>query len=116
MNTNIYLRKCEIYTVKRSSDPIEIDVEKLRKCKPIYNGNTNKELMEYLNENVFYNEEWCEVNKEIYDCSEITGEYLEIENEYFDSRVKGVDEWMELGIPDEKYSKNGFFKTYETDP
>ena len=115
MSNKVFLRKCEIYTVKRSSSPIEIDIDKLRKCNPSYNGNTNTDLMEYLNENVFYNEEWYEINKEIYDCSEITGEDLYIENEYFDSREKGADEWMELGIPNEKYSKNGFFNTYETD-
>ena len=28
----------------------------------------------------------------------ITGEDLYIETEYFDSREKGADEWMELGI------------------
>jgi hypothetical protein len=107
----VFLRKCETYTVHRASDPIEIDISKLQKCDPPYNGTTNDELMEYLNEHVFGYDEWYTRNEGVYPDIEITGECLEIENEYFDSRVKGCNEWMELGVPNEKYTRNGGFQT-----
>lgn len=110
----IFLRKCEMYTAMRCSDPIKIDVEKLRECKPPYTGNSNEDLMTYLNEEVFYSEEWWEKNKEIYDEEEIVGEEMYIENDYFDSRTKSANEWFELGEPNKKMSKNGYFQTYES--
>jgi hypothetical protein len=30
----IYVRKCERYTIWDASEPIVVDVEKLRKCEP----------------------------------------------------------------------------------
>ena len=114
MTEKVYLRKCEFYSVKRASNPIEIDVDKLRQCNPKYTGTTHDDLIEYLTENVFDNPDWLEQNKEIYKDTEITGEELYIENEYFDSREKGVDEWMELGIPNDRCTKNGFFETFVT--
>jgi len=110
----VYLRRCEIYTVKRCSEPLKIDVEKLRKCDPPYQGETTFQLMEYLKENVFDNEEWYVINKDIYPDYEITGEDMYIETEYFDSRTKSCDEWMEIGKPNEKCTKNGFFETFES--
>ena len=106
-----FLRKCEFYTVKRASEPLEIDISKLRKCDPPYEGKNTHDLMEYLTEHVFDNEDWCDRNKGVYPDTEITGEYLAIENEYFDSRTKGADEWMELGVPNDKCTKNGYFET-----
>ena len=110
----VYLRRCEVYTAKRSSDPVKIDVGKLRECSPPYMGNTTKELMEYLEEHVFDSEKWYEKNKVIYPDCRITGEELDMENDYFDSRTKGSNEWMEVGKPNERMSKNGYFETLES--
>ena len=110
MTEKVYLRKCEFYSVKRASNPIEIDVDKLRQCNPKYTGTTHDDLIEYLTENVFDNPDWLEQNKEIYKDPEITGEELYIENEYFDSREKGADEWMEIGIPTIDAQKMDFLK------
>lgn len=110
----IFLRKCEIYTTKRCSDPVKIDVEKLRECNPPYKGNSHKELLNYLEEHVFYNEDWWQENEKVYKDDVIVGEELYIENEYFDSRAKGANEWFEIGIPSKDYGKNGFFQTIES--
>ena len=110
----IFLRKCEIYTAKRCSDPVKIDVEKLRECNPPYKGNSHKELLNYLEEHVFYNEDWWQENEKVYKDEVIVGEELYIENEYFDSRTKGANEWFEIGIPNKDYGKNGFFQTIES--
>jgi hypothetical protein len=112
--SKVYLRRCEVYTVKRCSEPVEIDVEKLRKCSPPYEGESTSQLMEYLEENVFVNDEWYERNKDIYPDYQITGEEMDIETEYFDSRIKGCNEWLEIGNPNEKCTKNGFFETLES--
>ena len=64
--TDIYIRKCERYTVQRASEPIKIHVDNLRLCEPPYQGTTNQELLEYLNENVFDNEEWYDINRGVY--------------------------------------------------
>ena len=55
MSEKIYVRKCERYTVWEASTPIEVDVEKLRKCEPPYEGDSAEELLEYINENVMKN-------------------------------------------------------------
>ena len=51
----IFVRKCEQYTVWEASEPIVVDVEKLRKCEPPFLGETEQDLLEYLNDNVYYN-------------------------------------------------------------
>ena len=112
--TEIYIRKCERYTVQRASEPLKIHVDNLRLCEPPYQGTTNQELLEYLNEHVFDNEEWYDINRGVYPNSEITGEDLYIETEYFDSREKGADEWMELGVPNNQWVKTGQFEILES--
>ena len=52
MSDKVYVRMCERFTQWRASKPIEVDVEKLRKCEPPYEGNSHKELLEYLNNEV----------------------------------------------------------------
>lgn len=117
MSEKIYLRKCERYTILRASDTFEVNVEILRKCDPAYQGETNTELMEYLKNEVFYNDDWYETNKDVYGeeaASELYGDDIYAENEYFDSRTKGADEWMELGVPNEEWRRTGEFEIYET--
>ena len=60
MSEKIYVRKCERYTLWEATKPIEVDVEKLRKCEPPYEGNTPEELLDYLGDNVWCNEEFYE--------------------------------------------------------
>ena len=67
MSEKIYVRKVERFTQWASSEPIEIDVEKLRECEPPYEGNTNEELMMYLKDNVYQNFDWFETNQEKYE-------------------------------------------------
>ena len=50
MNKNYTLEK-QRYTIWETTEPIEVDVEKL-KCDPPYEGNTEEELFEYLLENI----------------------------------------------------------------
>jgi len=122
MADKLFVRRCEKFTQWTATQPIEVDVEKLRKCDPPYEGNTEQELFDYLNENIW--EEWDgefvnnDHNKEVYGEGL---EYLALEDGYFDmevyadSREKFGDSWMELGVPNEEYRKTGGFKMYVSD-
>jgi len=109
----IYVRRCERYTLWEASKPIEVDIEKLRKCAPPYKGDSTEELMEYLRDYVLYNYEWAEINNNIYgetESYELT--MAESDNEiYSDSRNSIADDWIEVGIPNDEYRKTGNFES-----
>ena len=119
MSEKFYVRRCEKYTIwEATAEPIEVDVEKLRKCEPPYEGNTPKELWNYLEENIF---DWDsdfvenEHNKEVYGEDELQDHLLEdgyhdMET-YSDSREKYADDWVELGHKNEEYRKTGRFQS-----
>lgn len=113
MSEKIYIRQVERYTVWQATEPIEIDVEKLRKCEPPYQGNSNEELWQYLNENVYSDPmTWSETNQDVYGENESLDlcmhdmEYLE---PYTDTRQDWEDSWQEMGVPDPKYIRIGSF-------
>ena len=62
----VYVRFCESYRIAQASEPIEVDVESLRKCTPAYEGNTAEELLEYLEE-IKDDYDWFEENKGNFD-------------------------------------------------
>ena len=66
MSEKIYVRKVERYTVYQATEPIEVDVDKLRQCEPPYEGDSNEELWDYLDNNVYNNYDWYETNSEVY--------------------------------------------------
>lgn len=115
MSEKIYVRKVERYTVWEASKPIEVDVEKLRKCEPPYEGDSPEELLQYLDENVYNNYDWSEENAEVYGEDEsykLTMEELyEGMEVYSDSREKFEDSWIEVGQPNEEYRKTGRFES-----
>ena len=115
MSEKIYVRKVETWTVSAASTPIEVNVEALRNCEPPYEGNDNGELLDYLKEHVYYNSEWYEneTNKKVYgedEAYELTMEYVEDMEEFFDSREKGEDSFIQLGIPNKEWTKYGGFQ------
>ena len=114
MSEKIYVRKVERYTVWEASKPIEVDVEKLRKCEPPYEGDSPEELLEYLDENVYNNYDWSEENAEVYGKDEsydlTMDEVYEMEV-YSDTREKFEDSWIEVGQPNEEYRKTGRFES-----
>jgi len=116
--SKVYVRKCERFTQWEASEPIEVDVEKLRNCVPPYEGETEKDLLEYLQENVLYNYDWAEdeTNKEVYGedaAYDLTFESCDMEV-YSDSRDKYAQEWLDIGEPNEEWRKMGGFEVRET--
>jgi hypothetical protein len=113
MSEKIYVRKVERFTQWQASQPIEIDVETLRKCTPPYEGDSHEELIQYLSANVYNNYDWVVDNEEIYEtaydlCMDESPEM----DVYSDSRNKFEDSWIEIGIPNEEYRKTGMFESY----
>ena len=119
MSEKLYVRKCERYTIwEATEEPIEVDVDKLRKCEPPYEGSTTQELWECLEENIYdwdNQDEFIETNKEVYGEDELQNLLLEDgyhdKKVYSDSREKGCEDWVELGHLNEEYRKTGGFES-----
>jgi hypothetical protein len=115
MSEKIYIRKVERYTMWDASNPIEIDVDKLRQCEPPYEGDSNEELLQYLEENVYNNYEWSDTNGGVYgedEAYELTMEEVYDMETYSDTREKYEDSWIEIGVPNEEYRKTGRFESF----
>lgn len=113
MSEKIYVRKVERYTVWQATEPIEIDVDKLRECDPPYEGESNSELLDYLETNVYNNYDWSETNGDVYGEDEaynLTLEESEYNEPYSDTREKYEDSWIEIGVPNDEYRKVGRFE------
>ncbi len=113
----VYIRFCEAYRIAQASEPIEVDVDALRKCTPAYEGNTAEELLEYIEE-IHGDYDWYEDNKENFDDEDdayalIFEEWPEMEP-FDDSRNKGADTWLEVGEPNEEYRRYGNWKMEAT--
>jgi len=113
MSDKIYVRMCEKFTQWRASTPIEVDIAKLRKCNPPYEGDSHEELLQYLNDEVWNNYDWQETNEEIYGegAYDLMMEDVDLE-EYSDTRDKYAQEWLEVGVPNDEYRKVGRFESF----
>lgn len=110
----IYVRMCEKFTQWRASEPVEVNVSKLRQCEPPYEGDSHEELLEYLNDEVWNNYEWAETNSDVYgefEAYDLMMEDVTLE-EYSDTREKYADEWLEVGVPNDEYRKVGRFESF----
>jgi hypothetical protein len=116
MTGKIYVRAVERYTQWAATKPIEVDVEKLRNCTPPFEGETEQDLLEYLQENVWENEEWNQKNEEtygVYESYELT--LMDREREvYSDTRDKFGQEWLDVGVPNKEWYKMGEFEVIAT--
>ena len=113
MSEKIYVRKVERFTQWQASQPIEIDVEKLRQCDPPYEGTTHEELIQYLQDNVYNNFDWSEENESVYENAyDLTMEECYDMEVYSDTRDKFEDSWIEIGVPNDEYRKVGKFESY----
>ena len=102
---------------------LEVNVEALRKCEPPYEGNSDEELVQYLYNNVYMDYDFYENehNQEVYGedaVYQLSMEEVYDMEEFFDSRNKGEDAFIQVGTPDTEYTKHGGFNatangTYE---
>ena len=115
MSEKIYVRKIETWTISAASEPIEVNVEALRKCEPPYEGDSEQELVNYLQNEVWGEYEFYEneTNKEVYGEDAVYDLVMEdayCSNEFFDSRTKGEDTSLQVGVPNEDWTKTGGFQ------
>ena len=119
MSEKIYVRKVETWTISSASEPIEVNVEALRNCEPPYEGDSPEDLVNYLTENVWGEYEFYEneTNIEVYGEDAVYDLVMEecyVENEFFDSRTKGEDTNIQVGVPNEEYTRYGGFEVFAT--
>lgn len=118
MSEKLYIRKCERYTAWEATEPIEVDVEKLRQCEPPYKGETPEDLLNYFEENVWKVEEFSEneTNQQILG-EEMAYDYVWMEgemSEYSNTAEKYGQFWLDVGVPNEEYRKMGRFEVMAT--
>jgi len=114
---NVYVRAVERYTVWEATEPIEVNLEKLRQCEPPFEGETEEDLLEYLSDNVWNNEDWAETNSEVYgeDASyDLTFIEAYDKEVYSDTRDKYEQSWLDVGVPNDEYRKMGRFEVKAT--
>jgi hypothetical protein len=114
---NVYVRAVERYTVWEATQPIEVNVEKLRQCEPPFEGENEQDLLEYLKDNVWNNEEWADENGEIYGedaAFDLTFMEAYDKEVYSDSRDKYEQSWLDVGVPNDEYRKMGGFEVKAT--
>lgn len=94
----IQVRKLEQYTIIRASDPVEYDTEDF----PEFEGSDEQEFLEFLKDNMYE-----------YDMDERFGPlaYPDDMDIIYDSSTKWCDEWLDCGVPNENFGKNGRFQT-----
>ena len=115
MSEKVYVRKVETWTISAASVPVEVNVEALRKCEPPYEGNSDEELVQYLYNNVYMDYDFYEneTNKEVYgedEVYELCMEEVYDMEEFFDSRNKGEESWIQVGVPNPEWTKHGGFE------
>jgi len=115
----VYVRQAERYTVWEATEPIEVDVEKLRKCDPPFEGENEQDLLEYLKDNVWGNYDWAEneTNQEVYGedaAMELTFDEVYDVEVYSDTREKYQQAWLDVGVPNDEYRKMGGFEVKAT--
>ena len=115
MSEKVYVRKVETWTISAAGEPVEVNVEALRKCDPPYEGNSDEELAQYLFDNVYMNYDFYEneTNKEVYGedaVYELCMEEVYDMEEFFDSRNKGEESWIQVGVPNPEWTKHGGFE------
>ena len=115
MSEKVYVRKVETWTISSASEPVEVNVEALRKCEPPYEGNSDEELAMYLFDNVYMNYDWYEndINIEAYggeEAYQLAMEEVYDMEEFFDSRNKGEESWIQVGVPNPEWTKHGGFE------
>jgi len=119
MSEKVYVRKVETWTISAASEPIEVNVEALRKCEPPYEGNSDEELAQYLYNNVYMDYDFYEneTNQEVYGeeaVYELSMEEVYDMEEFDDSRNKGEDSVIQVGTPNPEFTKYGGFEVSAT--
>ena len=103
------IRKCERVTITSQSEVASIDPEKFRSLSVPYEGDTEEEFVQYLDQNRFELEDiWEEIEEET--MAELNKLWEPEMTEYSNSAWNGEDSWLEIGEDNPDYSKYGGFE------
>ena len=102
------IRKCERVTMVSHSETASLDPEKFRDISIPYEGSTEEEFLQYLEENRYELDEiWEEIDED--SMSELNKLWEPEWTEYDNSAWHGEESWMESGEPNLEYTKTGGF-------
>lgn len=108
------IRKCERVTVFNTTEVVNLDPEKFRNLTIPFEGESDIDFLEYLQENMY---ELNEVNYEEFDddtLAELNKLWEPEWTEYSNSAWNGEDSWLDSGVVNEEYSKTGGFEIINT--
>lgn len=115
--SEVSIRTRTTYTVTEVTNPITLDIELFKKCKPAFEGETEKEFHQYICDNLgdYNGEDFINDNEEILgdEVADLLW-YTFVEPEMsvmFDSRNNSEEIVIELGDIDESYRKYGGFNS-----
>ena len=107
------IRKCERVTTVSHSGTALLDPENFRNISIPYEGSTEEEFLQYLEENRYELDEiWEEIDEDT--MTELNKLWEPEWTEYDNSAWHGEESWLELGEPNPEYSKYGGFETRHT--
>lgn len=114
----VSLRRCEKYTNWEATEAFEFnpeDFRSLEKSFQPYEGETNEEFADYIDELLteVYVYDVCEELDELglYSAAEMLSSLAEGEMKVYSSTTdKYSEEWIDMGVVDESYTKTGGFK------
>jgi hypothetical protein len=97
------IRAKEAYSAVETTIPIEIDTEEFRTSKIPYEGNSEQEFIDYINENNIQDEDvFSEMGLSEKTRDLLYGVFIEREwKPFYHSSEQGSDEWIEIVALDE---------------
>lgn len=109
------IRKCERYTSWNCSEVANLDPEKFRTLSVPFEGETEKDFLDYISSNQYELEEiYDEIDEDTMD--ELQKIWSPEWTEYSNSAWKFEDSWLESGKENEEWRKTGGFEmTHSTD-
>ena len=111
---NLQIRKCQVSSSWEATKVANLDPEKFRKLSIPFEGETEKDFLEYLSNNSY------ELREEIYEeidedtLNELDKLWDPVWTEYSNSKSKGEESWFESGKENPEYRKTGGFEAQHT--
>lgn len=108
----LQIRRCEIFTIHQASEVANLDPERFRNLSVPYEGETDKEFLEYLHNRYDLEEIWDEIDSE--SQNELTKLWEPDWREYYNSAWKYEESWYESGKVNDVWTKTGGFEVMDS--
>ncbi len=96
----IKIQKIETYTITHSTEEFEFDMNEFRHCTPAFIGDTHKDFMDYITNDIENIKDYIDDNNDVLNTSTIKSLYLLDVDPMFniieDSRNDYEDSWFTM--------------------